>query len=104
MISSRQEQDIRETIEDVLGFEVWEMSDLDINNFVEKVYKSHIPKPILKRWLHDTRRSESRWIVSGSEGVLAAFMNLGDAVSYIEMKTEALQFERISVEDVHEYF
>jgi hypothetical protein len=104
MISNREEQDIRETIEDILGFEVWEMSDLDINNFAEKGYRGCIPTPILKRWLHDTRRSESRWIVSGSEGALAAFMNLGDAVSYIEMKAEALQFERISAEDVHEYF
>ena len=104
MIGESLAKNIRETVWDVTSNDIWELSDLEIDNFVNSRHIRSIPGPVLKRWLHDTRMAESRWIVSGSEGALAVFMFVADAISYIEMKAEALQFEKVSAEDVHEYF
>ena len=104
MLSERDTKIIRDDIEDYTGFDIWEMPDVDIDNFIMHGYDGPIPKEIVKTWLCKARKDESRWLVSGSEGAVAVFMHISTARDYTARVTDTFQIKRISAEDVHEYF
>ena len=103
MLNERLQQDIKDDIWEFTSKDIWELSNQEIDSFIDRQYDGNIPKPFVKKWLYRTREDNTVWIVSGSEGIIAVFVNKVDAVNFVEQNANATQYEPAHYENVHEY-